>query len=434
MQTTTLFGTFLRYVSLNLFGQAAYACYTLADTFFVSARLGADGLTALNLAFPVFCLISGAGLMTGMGGGTRYALARSRQDASEANRSFTCACLLTLTASLLFVLVGLFGSQPLARALGADETMFALTHTYLRVMLLFAPAFLANHLMLCFVRNDGAPALASAALITGSLSNVILDYLFIFPLDLGILGAILATGLAPVISLCILSTHILRGRCHFHLSRGALRLHRLRPLLACGVPPLVTELSSGIVMFLFNFILLRLAGNLAVAAFGIVSVISLVVTALFTGLSQGMQPLLSLHHGAGDARSVTRLRIYAAGTALVLAMLLYGGIACAAQPLARLFNHAHDPQLQMLAVRGLRLYFLACPFLGWNLVSTTYLASTERTRPAQGISLARGLLVLIPMAFLLAAQFGLDGVWCAYPATECVVAVLAAVLSRTPKP
>ena len=159
MRNTSIFKVFLKYVSLNILGQMAYSCYTLADTFFVSASLGANGLTALNLAFPVFCLINGTGLMIGMGGGTRYSILKSRGEDDRANRVFTNAVYLVAFFSALFATAGLLFSGTIVRLLGADDTVFAMTNTYLRVMLLFAPAFLSNNLLQCFVRNDGRPSL-----------------------------------------------------------------------------------------------------------------------------------------------------------------------------------------------------------------------------------------------------------------------------------
>ena len=294
----------------------------MADTFFVSADLGTKGLTALNLAFPMFCLMNGIGLMIGMGGGTCYSLARSRRETQRANQIFTNAAYLTFTASALFFFVGVFLSESLVRILGADDTMFALTNTYLKVMLLFAPAFFTNNLLQCFVRNDGNPALSMAAMITGSISNVILDYIFIFPLGMGIFGSIFATGLSPLISIIVLSPYFLKGKNHFHFIRK-FSLQRVSNIVSNGIPPLVTEISSGVVMFLFNFIILRLNGNTGVAAFGIVSVISLVVIAIYTGLSQGIQPILSLNHGAGNKENVNTIRTYALTTALLLSVILY---------------------------------------------------------------------------------------------------------------
>lgn len=426
MKRNSILKDFLKYVSLNILGQMAYSFYTLVDTFFISASLGANGLAALNLAFPVFCLISGTGLMIGMGGGTRYSILKSRGEGQQANRVFTNALYLAAVFAAIYFLLGLFLSGRLVRILGADDTVFAMTNTYLRVLLLFAPAFLANHLFQCFVRNDGRPSLSMAAMITGSFSNIVLDYIFIFPLGMGIFGAILATCLSPVISILVLSPYLIGRKKQFRFVKSLPGPETLRDILSTGLPPFVTEISSGIVMFLFNFIILRLAGNIGVAAFSIITVISLVVVAIYTGLSQGIQPILSLNHGAGSAANVRAIRNYALMAMLLLSCVIYSIIFFGASNLASVFNSENNGLLQEIAVRGMKLYFLACPFIGFNIVTATYFTSTERPRPGQILTLLRGLFVLVPMAFLLSSLFQMTGVWCAYPLTELVVALVGA--------
>ena len=235
-----IFRDFLRYVSLNVLGQMAYSCYTLADTFFVSASLGSNGLAALNLAFPVFCIINGTGLMIGMGGGTRYSLLKSRGENRRADSVFTNAVYIALSFSVLFVLSGAFLSDTVTKRLGADDTVFSMTNTYLRVMLLFAPAFLINNLLQCFVRNDGNPSLSMAAMVTASMSNVVLDYIFIFPLRMGISGAILATGLAPVISIGVLSSYFIRKKNRFRFTKSSLEMK-----VVSGIVPSCMEICNG---------------------------------------------------------------------------------------------------------------------------------------------------------------------------------------------
>ena len=430
MERNGILRDFVRYVSLNILGQAAYACYTMADTFLVSASLGADGLTALNLAFPVFCLISGTGLMLGIGGGTRYAILTSRGEREAADRSFTGAVCLAAACALVCVLLGAFCSVPIARHLGSDDAILPLTNVYLRTLLLFAPAFLANHLLQSFVRNDGAPALAMAALIAASVSDVALACLFIFRFGMGILGAVLAAGLAPVVGVAVMSPYLIRRKNRFHLTRQLPRAAELRAILATGVPSFLTEASSGVVMFVFNFLLLRLAGNVAVAAFSVITVISLAVIAVYTGLSQGIQPILSRSCGAGEDGEVRAILRYALVTVLLLSAVICSVLFFGTEQVVAVFNSEGNEALRAIAVPGMRIYFTACPFIGFNIVLATYFLSTERPAPAQAVALSRGLLVLVPMALLLARTLGVTGVWCSYPATECVVALLALALLR----
>lgn len=424
---TSVFKDFITYVSRNIFGQMAYSCYTLADTFFVSSRLGANGLTSLNLAFPLFCLLNGTGLMLGMGGGIRYAIVKSRGGREEADQIFTNAILLMLSMSILFVLCGISLPSALAKALGADSTVLPMTETYLKVLLVFAPAFLANNLLQCFVRNDGNPSLSMAAMVCGSLSNVVLDYLFIFPLHMGIFGAALATGLAPVISLTVLLPYFIKKRNGFHFIKSAPDCKLVWNILASGTPSFITEITSGIVMWLFNDIILRLEGNIGVAAFGIITVISLVVVAIYTGLAQGIQPIIGFNHGAGNILGVKTILQYAMITVLFLSVILYLVIFFGASQLAFVFNSEKNPALQAFAVTGLKLYFLACPFIGFNIVAATCLSSTEHPRTAQIISGFRGFFILIPTVFLLSAIWGITGIWFAYPLTEGIVTIIGTV-------
>ncbi len=433
MKNKALFKEFTKYVSLSVLGQIALSCYTLADTFFVSAKLGADGLTALNLAFPIFCIINGIGLMIGMGGGTRYSIYRSRNECDKANRVFTNAIFIAAMFSVVVALLGAFHSRYIVRFLGADDSMMELTNTYAQVMLLFTPAFLLNNLLQCFIRNDGKPSLSMAAMITGSLSNVLLDYVFIFPLNMGIFGAILATGLAPIISICVLSWYLIRRKNKFPFVKCRLEGLYTKEILSSGFSPFLTEATSGIVMFLFNFIILRISGNIGVAAFGVISVISLVVIAMYTGLSQGAQPVLSRNHGEGKSENVKVILRYSLITMLILSCAIYSIVYFGASRLASIFNSEKNETLQSFAVKGLKLYFIACPFIGFNIVMATYFISTEKPVFSQIISLSRGFIVLVPVAFLLSFLFDMIGVWCCYPVSEFIVAIIGFVIYEVNK-
>ena len=428
MKSKSLLKDFLMYVSLNILGQAAFSCYTMADTFFVSAKLGTNGLTALNIAFPVFCIISGIGLMIGMGAGTRFSICKNRGETQKSNSYFTNALYAIIFFSLIFMLLGGFLSEPIARLLGADETISPYANTYLKTMMLFAPAFMLNHLLQCFVRNDGKPLLSMAAMIGGSLSNILLDYIFIFPLDMGIFGAILATGLSPLISILIISPYLFMRKNNFHLQKELPSFKRVFELSSSGVPSLITELCSGIIMFLFNFLILKLEGNVGVAAFGIVCVISLVVVAIFTGLSQGVQPLMSANYGKGNIVNTTKLLKYSLVTMSLLATIIYLVIFFASDTIIGVFNSENDPYLKELSTTGLKLYFIATPFIGFNIVSSTFLTSSEKDKHAQIISLMRGFIVLLPITFLLTYTLKMTGVWLAYPVSEAIVFVFSLLL------
>lgn len=411
----------------------ALSCYILADTFFVSLGLGTRGLAALNLAIPVYNFIHGTGLMLGMGGATRFSILRSQGAGREADRIYTVSLRLSLLFSLLFVLAGLFLSGSLTRLLGADAEVFEMTNTYLKVLLLFSPAFILNDLLLCFVRNDGNPQLAMAATITGSISNIILDYVFIFPCSMGIFGAVFATGLAPVIGIGVMAPHWLKRDKGFHIIPAGLQARASAITLSLGFPSLgfpslLAQLSSGIVMILFNTIILRLLGNTGVAAYGVVANISLVVTSIFTGIAQGVQPLISRSYGRKETELMGKHLKYSLLSMAVFSAAVYLLLFVFASPVAGIFNSEQDPSLQRIAVEGLKLYFTSTPFTGFNIILSTWFTSVEKALPAQVISLLRGLLLIIPAAFLMAFLWGMTGVWLALTAAEFLTAAAGLLL------
>lgn len=428
MENKLYFREFLKYSSLNVLGMIALSCYILADTFFVSKALGADGLAALNLAIPVYSFINGSGLMIGMGGGIKYSIAKSQGAAQRADQTFTNSAVLTAVIAACFFLTGLLASGPLALLLGADGTVYEMTRTYLQVILLFAPMFMTNNLLLCFIRNDGAPQLSMAAMITGSLSNVVLDYVFMFPLGMGIFGAVLATGLAPVISILVLSPYLLRRKNQFHLRKCRISGKLALGIFSSGLPSLITEVSSGIVIIVFNTIILGIAGNIGVAAYGVIANLSLVVMSIYTGISQGIQPLLSSGYGTGNRKKTQSVLRYALVSAVLISVVVYVCVFFGAEPIAAVFNSEQNATLQSIAVTGLKIYFTACVFAGFNIILSVYFTSTENALPAHIISILRGFVVIIPMAFLLSAAAELTGVWAAFPATELIVSLIGAGL------
>lgn len=421
----SIWNEFVKYVSLNVLGMLGLSCYILADTFFIAKGLGAKGLTALNLAIPVYSFIHGSGLMIGMGAGTKYSISQSQKNKEQSNRVFTNAVYLVIIFAAVFLFLGIFFSGDIATLLGADKEVWEMTEIYLRVILLFSPAYLMNNLLLCFVRNDGAPQLSMAAMLGGSFSNIIFDYIFIFPLQMGIFGAVLATGFAPLVSMGILSPYFLKKQNQFHFIKCGLDMKRTGGILLSGVPSLITELASGIVIIIFNIIILGLEGNIGVAAYGVIANLSLVIISVYTGIAQGMQPILSSHYGAGNGKTVRKILKYGMLTVLVLSAGIYMGIFWGATEITSIFNSEADLVLQKIAEEGLKLYFIACPFAGINIVLSIYFTSVEYSFPANLISVLRGFAVIIPMAFLLGKAAGMFGVWMTFPVTEILVSLLA---------
>ena len=419
---------FLRYTSLNVLGMLGLSCYILADTFFISKGLGSDGLTALNLALPVYSVINGCGLMLGMGGATRYAICRGQGAGDEGNRVFTCAVYAAVFLVAVFFVGGLLLSDKLAMLLGAKGVIEPMTDIYLKVILLFSPAFILNNILQCFVRNDGNPRLSMLAMLGGSICNIVLDYIFIFPLGMGIFGAVLATGGAPVFSMLLLSGHFRKKQNHFYFMKKMPEIRTLGRIVPLGVPSLITEVSSGIVMLVFNFVILGLAGNVGVAAYGIIANLSLVVLSVYTGIAEGMQPLVSTCYGKGDQSGTKQVLCYGIILLLVLSAMIFCGMFLLAEPVVCIFNSEGNEALQALAVPGLRYYFTGIAFAGFNIVVSVFFGSIDRAVPAQTISLLRGFVLIVPMTFLMAKAGGITGVWLTFPIVEAIVSIVAVMI------
>lgn len=415
---------YIKYTSLNVMGMIGLSCYILADTYFIAKGMGSRGLTALNLAIPIYNFINGTALMLGMGGATRYSIAKSQGRERRKNQIFTHTITMVLVCASFFVMLGCFFSEKITYLLGADKEIFSMCRTYLQVLLLFSPAFLFNQTILSFVRNDGVPHLSMAAMLAGSFSNIVLDYVFIFLFDMGIFGAAIATGFAPVISLCMLSIHFWKKHHQFHIIKCGISRRSMEQILASGIPSLISELSSGTVMMIFNMILLGMAGNTGVAAYGIIANIYLVIISIYTGIAQGIQPLMSNYYGKKKTKNIQSVFWYGIFTVIILSILIYAVMFFRADEISWLFNSEGNDMLQAMAVHGIKLYFIVFLFAGVNRLMAIYFASTNRARPANIISMLRGFVLIVPMSFLMSAIGGINGLWLASPVTEILVAII----------
>lgn len=418
-----------RYLLPNILAMIGTSCYILADTFFISLSQGPNGITALNLVLPLYGLIFALGSMIGIGSATRYALGKG-SNAPDYHLYFSNSIIWTLLVGAVFVALGVAVPDGVLRLMGADETILQVGHNYIRIVLCFAPLFMLNFTCTAFVRNDGAPRIAMAATLLSGLFNILFDYLLMFPLGLGMTGAALATGFSPVVSMSICLLHYLSPRNTIRLTPTLPSLRRLLSACQLGVVAFVGEMSSGVTTMVFNFILLHLAGNAAVAAYGIVANIALVGVALFNGISQGLQPLASACHGSGDTQGQSRIYRHSMFIGLCVSAVVAAVVVTFAGSLVAVFNSQHSAQLADYAIPGLRLYFLGFLFAGANIVKSGFYSATGRGRESSILALCRGVVAIVAFAFLLSHLFGITGVWLAFPAAELFTLLLGLVLGR----
>lgn len=417
---------FFKYVSQNILGMLGISLYILADTFFISLSVGADGITALNLVLPVYSLIYAVGAMIGVGSAIRFAIAKNKGDQGTDTYFFN-ALFFAALFGIVFMLSGAFVPDKIIGLMGGDAQIIATGTSYTRIFMLFAPCFMWNHICNAFVRNDGAPSIAMTATLVSSLFNIVMDYVLMFPLQLGMAGAALATAFSPVVGVLICCIHFTSKKSTISLHLGKPSFRKLVYSCQVGVSAFVGEISSGVITIAFNMIILRLAGNIGVAAYGVVANTALVAVSMFNGVSQGSQPLVSEFYGRNDWKNVRRVLKMGTATALTLAAGMLLVIFVWTIPIANLFNSEGNPILTDYAVTGLRIYFVGFLFAGINIVGTGILSAVESAKWAFAASMLRGFIAILICAFTLAFFFGMTGVWMAFPAAELLTMVLTVI-------
>ena len=417
---------FFKYTGLNITGMVGLSCYILADTFFVAKALGTVGLAALNFAISVYTFMNGIGLMVGIGGATEFSIKKGM--GKNGDYIFMQSLLIGGVFAVLLVITGLFFSTPLSALLGADSDALPLTDLYIKMICLFSPFYILNNILIAFIRNDSNPNLSMIAMLMSSFSNIVLDYIFMFPLAMGMFGAVLATCLSPIISIGVLLQHFIKGKNTFRLSKFLLRLSEVKIVMSFGFSTFIGELASSVALIVFNLVLMNIQGNVAVAAYGILANIALVVISIFNGISQGTQPLASSYYGEQSYKKLSRILCYALTASLIFSIVIYAVLLIFTQPIVAVFSGS-DALLESLAVSGTRIYFTGIFFAAVNILLASFLSATSKYIPAMIISILRSSVMLVPLVIIFSVLFGITGVWLSYVITELLVCVLSVVFT-----
>lgn len=400
------------YVTRSVLSTLGLSLYILADTFFIANGVGVLGLAALNIALPLFNLLTGLGLLLGMGGATLFTLKGRRGD------YFSQLLIVGAAIGLFFTIIGVFFSYDLALLLGASRATVELTVMYMRFILVMAPFFILNNLCLAFIRNDQNPQLAMKAMICSSLFNIVFDYIFVFPMNLGMAGAALATVLSPILSLMILSTHRKFSKRQLSLTWSIPELRTITKSVQLGLSSFLAEMSTGVSILVFNQVLIGLGGDIAIAAYGVLANILVVALSLFTGVAQGIQPLISRAVNKGDTPTVKKVLNFGLRTSFLMAVGLYLLLFFLKYPIISAFNRENDPILIQLAAAGIPIFFLSLFGSSFNVVFSIFFSAIGRAKQAFALALFRGYIFLIPLVIVLAGIFGLTGAWVSLPVTE----------------
>lgn len=422
---------FLNYLIPSVAGMLGVSLYVLGDTMFVGRGLGTQGLAALNISIPIINIFNGLGLLFGIGGATALSIARGEGREEEVNIIFTKSVLFCISTGLLIAFLGLGYLKELSLFLGAEEGIILdMSMEYLRTLLFASPFFVLNSAMVIFVRSDHGPKLSMIAMLAGTISNIILDYVFIFIFKWGMFGAGFATALSPVISLAIISIHFIKKRNTIKLELAKIELSIIKRILSNGTASFIMETMGGIIIFAFNHRILGIRGNMGVSAYSIIANLSLFCVAIFNGIGQAIQPIVSVNYGARKYErvyEVVRLGIY---TSLITGVCFFCIGQFFPKQLSAIFIQGTEKELVDVTIIGIRLYFISFLLMGLNTVITAYLQAIEYAKISTYISIGRGCLFVLVGLMVLPSFFNLNGVWLTLPFAEGITFILSIVLFK----
>lgn len=423
----TMLKKFFKYELQSVAGMVGISIYILADTFFIALYGGADGLAVLNLILPVYGVIYAIGAMIGIGSATRYGLSSAKGETTD--HYFLQSIFWCLIFSIPFIIAGIAMPDTVLKLLGADQGLTELGRSYLRIVLIATPCFMCNYTFTGFARNDNAPMIAMIASITGSMCNIVLDYVLMFPVKMGLAGAALGTALSPIITMSVCCIHYLGKNNHVGFKWRGTSVKKMISCCQLGVSAFVGEISSAVIAIIFNMLLLNIAGNIGVAAYGVVANTSIVGMSIFNGLAQGVQPLMSESYGKHNLEQVKKLLRLGLRTCLIAEIIIVAFIWIKTDMVIAIFNSEQNMQLLAYAHTGLRLYFLGFLVAGINIMLVAYFAAIDHVRPAMVGSLLRGAVAIAVCAIIFAKLFGINGVWLSFLGSEMITIIVLILMS-----
>lgn len=418
---------FMTDVSRGALGSVGLSIYILADTFFVAKKLGILGVTVMNLTMPLFTIIEGLGLLLGMGGATLFIIDKI-QNPKNAKKVFSQIFKLGIIFGIFFMLLGIFCPRAIASLLGAKGSVLEMTTQYTRIILIGGPTFILNNFLISFVRNDRDTLLVMIAMLASSIWTAFADWFFILYLNLGMYGAGIATVSAPVVSMLIMSIHWMNGKNTLKFKGSWPTWHNVRDTFSLGLPSFLMEMSNGVTIFIFNWVILFISNEYTVAAYGIVTNVLLVALALFTGTAQGSQPFVSREFARRKfAKAFHGLKI-AVRTALTIAGVIYVFAVIFRYPIIDVFNEHHDPYVASLAAVGMIVFLVSLFFSAINNQIIIFLASADETKQSLALVILRGYVLIWLVLPLMAWKFQMLGVWLSLPIIEFLSLLIGLVL------
>jgi putative MATE family efflux protein len=409
------------------FGSALItSIYSIVDMAMVGQYQGPDGTAALAVVAPVWNVIYSLGLLMGIGGSVIFSTKRGLKEKSDGseNQYFTAAVIgSVLLAILAWICIWIFES-PILTFFGADQSLLALAHEYMKPVKMVFPLFLFNQMLAAFLRNDKSPTLAMAGVLSGGFFNMFGDYFFVFICDMGIFGAGLATAIGSVISFLVMMTHFISQKNTLRLIRTEQLFSKLKEITVTGFSTFFIDVAMGILTVLFNRQIMKYLGTDALSIYGPIIQVSTFAQCCAYSVGQAAQPIISTNFGAGKGKRIKQTLHCALWTAAFFGVFWTVLSLAAPNLYIRIFMTPTETILQM-APAIIRTYAISFLLLPFNIFSTYYFQAIMKPKAAFIVSVARGLVISGILIYLLPVITSVDSIWLTMPITELVVAIYA---------
>ncbi len=416
--------TILRFSVPSIIAMILTSLVTIVDGFFIGNYIGADGIAAVNLGLPIIYLFLSIGLMVSVGGAAIAGMTFGGGNLSACSQVFRQTIATTVLFSVLTCLVVLAFFDPMLNFLGAKGQVRESFKIYYGILLPELVIMVVNSSFGMFLRAEGSPILYMKINLIHVSLNVFLDYIGTAALHLGIAGIAAASLLSALISLLLTLHFFLKRAKVYRLGAFTFDSKVLKSTLANGSSEFIGEMSIGIAMFAYNFVIMQRIGVNGVTAFTIVGYVSYLFNMIVVGFGQGASPLVSFAFGACEPALARKIRqktnrfVFIIGTAAFLLLALFQ------DQYSRLF--IKDDLISQMIRSGMSLFMISFFFSGINAITSFYFTAIGKALASAVISSSRGLVVLLSCIFILPAYLGMTGIWLAAPITEAITFVITA--------
>ena len=420
----------LKYSIPAIIGMLVNALYNIVDRIFIGRipNVGSLALTGVGITMPIMSILLAFGMLIGIGATANISLNLGRGKRDVAESLIGNAVTLSLIVGIIITAIGLIFLDPILKLFGASANTLFYAKEYIIVILAGSVFNILSFALNSTVRADGNPKMASFTMIIGCVTNVVLDYVFVFLFNIGIKGAALATIISQALTFFIILYYYTKGNSNLKLKMQNLKIKKSLVIMtfAIGVAPFATQIANSLVQVVANNALKTYGNDLAIGAMTVVSSLNMLFMMPIFGINQGCQPIIGFNYGAKKFERAKKTFIYATIAATVICTI--GGILIQLFPQLAISIFNNDSELTEVAVKGLRIYLFMMPIVGINIVATSYYQSVGKAKMSMFVSLLRQVILLIPFTLILPKFMELDGVWAAGACADFLSVVITMIL------